>query len=93
MDDVVITGDSLELIQQVKHQLDNKFTIKDLGFLKYFLGLEVAISSASTFISQCKFITDLVSEIGLDAAKPSSFPLPKGLHLHLDEGVILSALD
>ena len=44
VDDIVLAGDSLEEIENIKCQLNNSFKIKDLGHLKYFLGLEVARS-------------------------------------------------
>ena len=42
VDDVIITGNCLTKIQEVKRKLDHEFSIKDLGVLKYFLGIEVA---------------------------------------------------
>nr|GEY61140.1 integrase, catalytic core [Tanacetum cinerariifolium] len=45
MDDVIIVGDNSEKIQQIKQQLEDEFSIKNLGPLKYFLGIEVAKTS------------------------------------------------
>jgi len=42
VDDVIITSDTLTTINQVKQFLRTTFPIKDLGKLKYFLGIEVA---------------------------------------------------
>lgn len=42
MDDIILTGDSLTLINDFKVVIDQKFKIKDLGNLKYFLELKVA---------------------------------------------------
>lgn len=44
LDDIIITGTSIDDTIDVKTALYDKFTIKDLGHLKYFLGLEVARS-------------------------------------------------
>ncbi|XP_021621510.1 uncharacterized mitochondrial protein AtMg00810-like [Manihot esculenta] len=74
---------------EVKSALHSKFTIKDLGFLKYFLGLEVARSSTATLLSQTKYISDILRDAGMHSCKPASFPLPEGLHLSLDIGDIL----
>lgn len=52
MDDIVLTGDDLEEMQRLKEYLSREFEIKDLGALKYFLGIEVARSKHGIFISQ-----------------------------------------
>lgn len=40
VDDIVITGSSLHYINSLKEYLHNMFSVKDLGYLHYFLGLE-----------------------------------------------------
>lgn len=45
VDDIVLIGTSMPPIDYVKHSLDQAFTIKDLGALNYFLGVEISRSS------------------------------------------------
>ncbi|KAL0308794.1 UNVERIFIED_CONTAM: Retrovirus-related Pol polyprotein from transposon RE2 [Sesamum radiatum] len=52
VDDVLLTGNSLDDLNAVKSYLDDLFTIKDLGNAKYFLGLELARSTQGTYLSQ-----------------------------------------
>ena len=52
VDDIVITSPSLVHINVLKEFLHSKFKLKDLGCLKYFLGLELARSSNSISFSQ-----------------------------------------
>ena len=54
VDDIIVTGDDLEEIIQLKKSLSKEFQIKDLGTLKYFLRIEVARSKCGIFISQKK---------------------------------------
>lgn len=42
--DMLITGDNLKLIQDTKTAFQETFKMKDLGELKYFLGIEFARS-------------------------------------------------
>ncbi|CAM8946174.1 unnamed protein product [Rhodiola kirilowii] len=75
VDDVVITGTSTNLIDSVKAFIHSEFKIKDLGHLKYFLGIEVARSSSGIFINQRKYVLDILSEVGLLACKPRTTPM------------------
>ena len=54
VDDLIILGDNHETITKFKAYLHNCFHMKDLGILKYFLGIEVVRSSASIFLCQHK---------------------------------------
>ncbi|GJU21465.1 retrovirus-related pol polyprotein from transposon TNT 1-94 [Tanacetum coccineum] len=83
VDDVLITGDSLAEILSLKAGLDHKFTIKDLGLDKYFLGIEICRTKEGTHLNQRKYILDLLTDVGLTAAKPNSSPLPTKLKLSL----------
>lgn len=56
-------------IQSIKFFLDSTFKIKDLGNLKYFLGLEVLRSSTGIHMSQWKYSLELLEEIGYLACK------------------------
>lgn len=51
MDDIILTGTSLDAIQAINNALLAQFTIKDLGPLKYFLGLEMARFVTTTVLS------------------------------------------
>lgn len=47
VDDLLITKDNIDIIKRLKNQLRSHFAIKDLGLLKYFLGLEFSNNSNS----------------------------------------------
>ncbi|CAN6706516.1 unnamed protein product [Malus baccata var. baccata] len=75
VDDILVTGPLSAACQQVITQLSALFPIKDLGALHYFLGIEVKISSSGLFISQTKYILDLLAKAKMEGAKPCSTPL------------------
>ena len=55
--------------------------MKTLGRLKYFLEIEVFHSKKGIFVSQQKYVTDLLKETGMTACKPLSIPMNSNLKL------------
>ncbi|OWM65682.1 hypothetical protein CDL15_Pgr017179 [Punica granatum] len=70
VDDIVITGDDVVGISQLKTYLHSQFQTKDLGALRYFLGIEVAQSERGIYISQRKYVLDILEETELLECKP-----------------------
>jgi hypothetical protein len=90
VDDIVITGTDLALIDQLKQHLQKSFHMKDLGPLTYFLGLEIHAGSHGIFLSQHKYAMDLVAAAGLQHLPPLDTPMEINLKLRKDEGDLLS---
>ena len=61
VDDVLIASTDPQAIVQLKADLSKAFKLKDLGTLKYFLGLEIARAAAGICVSQRKYVLDLLS--------------------------------
>jgi len=62
VDDILVTGSNEAEICDLKLHLDTTFKIKDLGFISYFLGLEVLQSSQGLVLTQRKFTMELLKE-------------------------------
>ncbi|GJT83436.1 ribonuclease H-like domain-containing protein [Tanacetum coccineum] len=75
VDDIIITRNKVDEIEKFKSFLITKFQIKDLGKLKYFLGIEAVETSNGICLSQRKYCLDLLSEFGLLACKPFTIHL------------------
>ncbi|RVW70185.1 putative mitochondrial protein [Vitis vinifera] len=63
-----------------KSNVRREFEMKDLGPLKYFLGIEVSRSSEGIF-SQRKYALDLLQETGMSGCQPVNTPIEEGLKL------------
>ena len=75
VDNIIVTGNDEREKHEVKQRLTTEFEIKELGKLKYFLGIEVTYSTQGIFISQQKYVADLLVEIGKIGCKPVSTPM------------------
>jgi hypothetical protein len=61
VDDLVMTGNNIDLIFRLKKQLVDTFDMTDLGLLHYFLGLQVLPLTDGLFLSQSKYVLDLLT--------------------------------
>ncbi|KAJ9547057.1 hypothetical protein OSB04_019600 [Centaurea solstitialis] len=75
VDDIIVTGNDKAEKEALKQRLAKEFEIKDLGKLKYLLGIEVARSKQGIFISQQKYVTDLLKDTGMTTSKPIGTPI------------------
>ncbi|XP_015160754.1 uncharacterized mitochondrial protein AtMg00810-like [Solanum tuberosum] len=75
VDDLLITGSRQSLIDTTKEDLQKQFKMKDLGDLKFFLGIECARSSRGIHMSQRKYALERIAECGLGGARPVATPL------------------
>ena len=90
IDDVIITGDDKKGIDDLKRYLQNSFRTKDLGKLRYFLGIEVARFKEGINLSQRKYVLDILEETGLLGSKPMETPMDPNVKLYEDQGELLS---
>lgn len=75
VDDMILTGSDTFEIKELKKYLSREFEMKELGDLKYFLGIEVIRSHQSIFLSQRKYVLDLLADTGMLDCKPTETPI------------------
>ncbi|KAM2062109.1 hypothetical protein TB2_047101 [Malus domestica] len=90
VDDMIVTSDDTIEIEQLQGYLSSKFETKDLGSLKYFLGIEVARSQEEIYLSQRKYVLDLLSETGMLACKLVDTPIVQNHHLAIYQDKVLT---
>jgi hypothetical protein len=84
VDDLVITGNNIDLILILKKQLVDTFDMTDLGLLHYFLSLQVLPLSDGLFLSQSKYVMDLLNHFKMVDYKPCATPFQSGVKLTKD---------
>ncbi|KAK9059132.1 hypothetical protein SSX86_021751 [Deinandra increscens subsp. villosa] len=90
VDDILLTGNNLEEMTALKSFLHATFKIKDLGFLNYFLGIEVLKTSEGLLMTQRKFAKDLLTEFDAVDSIATVCPLPANLQLDATAGPLYS---
>ena len=81
VDDMVVTGNDPDERKALQSYLSSEFEMKDLGHLKYFLGIEVSQYDKGIFLSQRKYSLDLLQETGMSACQTTDTPVEEGLKL------------
>lgn len=72
VDDVILAGNDSSEILRIKQFMGISFKIKDLGNLKFFLGLEIVRSNKGISICQRKYALEILSNTSYLASKPTS---------------------
>lgn len=75
VDDIIITSPNATNLDVFIKSLANRFSLKDFGALSYFLGAEVTPTPKGLFLSQMKYIMDLLERFNIQYEKPTSTPV------------------
>ena len=81
VDDLLIAGPNIGLINDLKSDLKGAFHMSDLGELNYFLGLQISRLHDGLFISQAKYALDLLEKFNMLECKPAPTPFQSGIKL------------
>ena len=90
VDDILVTGTSTILVQGVIDTLARRFSIKDIGNLSYFLGIEAIRTADGMHLMQQKYVTDFLTKTNMLHSKPVSTPMASSPKLTLRSGSPLS---
>ncbi|KAL8145121.1 hypothetical protein AgCh_003364 [Apium graveolens] len=82
-------GNDMAAISDLKKELSSHFTMKDMGAVNYFLGLEIDRSEVGFFMSQKKYVMDMLKDFGMLSASPLKVPMDTHITLTPDKGELL----
>lgn len=90
VDDMIITGDDQDGIEQLKQNLCVRFHMKDLGRLSHFLGLELQYKEEVIILHQQAYCAKLLMKFGMLGCKPIETPIENNVKLSINQGEELS---
>lgn len=87
VDDLLIIGQNMEKISEIKKSLSKQFEMTDIGKVDTFLGMCIQqdVSSATINMSQKHYLKNVLRKFNMGDCKPASVPIQKGLQLNKNE--------
>ena len=86
VDEIIITGNDNKEARKLESHLTQHFEVKNLGPLKYFLGIEIAHSKKGLLITQQKYRLDLLDETKHLQCHTNDTPIEVNHNLTLNKG-------
>nr|GEY08709.1 retrotransposon protein, putative, Ty1-copia subclass [Tanacetum cinerariifolium] len=88
VDDILIMGNSIPMLQSVKTYLGKCFAIKDLGEAAYILGIKIYRDRSKRLIGLCQsaYIEKILKQYCMENSKRGSIPMQKKLKLSKSQG-------
>jgi hypothetical protein len=86
VDDIIFGSTNKSSCEEFSRIMIQKFEMSMMGELKYFLGFQIKQLQEGTFISQTKYIQDILKKFGMKNVKPIKTPMGTNGHLDLDTG-------
>lgn len=85
VDDVIFTGNDDYLIENFRLVMKEEFEMTDMGLLRYFLGIEVDQNENGIFISQARYINEVLGRFNMQECKTTITPTVMGLNLSKED--------
>ena len=86
VDDLIYTSTNTAMLEEFKKAMMKEYEMTDLGLMRYFLGIQVQQSNGEIFISQEKYLEDLLKKFRMSNCKPVTTPLSLNEKLQLNDG-------
>jgi hypothetical protein len=81
---IIFGSTNEEFFEEFRNMMANKFEMSMIGELSYFLGLQIKQLKNSTFVSQGKYIREMLKKFGMKDAKAISTPIGTNGNLDSD---------
>jgi histone deacetylase 1/2 len=93
VDDMVLAAATPSLLRNLVSKLQSAFAVKDMGPLAYFLSIDVRRTNDDFFLSQAKYVEDLLEREGMQNCKAVATPADTKSKPSIADGKPISAAD
>ena len=83
VDDILLIGNDIPMLQSVKVWLSKQFFMKDLGEASYILGIKIYRDRSRRMLglSQSRYIDQVLKRFSMERSKRGYLPIGHGIHL------------
>lgn len=85
VDDLLVTGTNVKVIEEYKKQMSGIFEMTDMGKLTYYLGIEVEQGDGYIELKQTGYAKKILEKAGMAECNPTKFPMDPKEHLTKNE--------
>jgi hypothetical protein len=87
VDDMLLVGNNMDVIKEVKSQLSSKFYMKDLGVANFILGMEMKRDRVNRklWLNKRKYVETILHRFNMHRSKSVKVPIPIGVKLSTDQ--------
>ena len=86
VDDLLVAGSSIGLVEEFKRGMSSKFEMSDLGRLTYYLGIEVVQHEDGITLCQERYAKKILQETGMADCNPVHAPMEPSLKMSKSQG-------
>ncbi|GJS00160.1 putative ribonuclease H-like domain-containing protein [Tanacetum coccineum] len=85
VDDIIFGSTKSSMVKDFEDLMQKEFKMSSMGELTFFLGLQVKQTTAGIFLSQDKYVQDILNKFDFRTIKPASTPIEAHKSLGKDE--------
>ena len=85
VDDIIFGGSNDEMCKNFAKSMQSEFEMSMIGELSFFLGLQVSQLDKGIFLSQTKYVKEMLKKFKMEDCKPVSTPMVTGCKLSKDD--------
>jgi hypothetical protein len=84
VDDIIFGSTNDALSHEFATMMSREFEMSTIGELNFFLGFQIKQMDHGTFVSQDKYLKDILKKFDMENCKPNKTPMATNAHLNLD---------